>query len=77
MPPRRAMPRTPTPQVVEEDVGVVGIIREVATAVRQMNQMVFREDGSSLLEKFVKLHPCSEGSLTLWDRKGGLRNYLR
>ena len=72
--PRYAVPRTPTPQVVEQDVGVAGFVREVATAVCQMNQVVFREDGSSLLEKFVKLQPCSEGSLTLWDQKGGLRN---
>ena len=57
MPPRRAMPRTLTPRVVEQDVGVAGFIREVATAVRQMNWVVSREDGSSLLEKFLKLRP--------------------
>ena len=72
--PRHAVPRTPTPQVVEEDVGVVGFVREVATAVRQLKWVVFREDGSSLLEKFLKPHLWSEGSLTLRDRKGGLRN---
>ena len=57
MPPRRAVPRTLTPQVVEQDVGVDGFIRKVATAVRQRNQVVSREDRSSLLEKFVKLRP--------------------
>jgi hypothetical protein len=71
--PRRAVPRTLTPQVVEEDVDIAGFVREVATAVRQMIQVVFREDGSSLLKRSVKLHPCSEGSLILWDQKGGLR----
>ena len=57
MPPRRAVSRTSTPRVVEQDVGVAGFIREMATAVRQMNWLVSREDGSSLLEKFVKLRP--------------------
>ena len=57
MPPRRAVPRTPSPPEVEKDMGVAGFIREVATAVRQMNRVVPREDGSSLLEKFLKLRP--------------------
>ena len=36
---------------------MAGFIRDVATVVRQMNREVPREDGSSLLEKFLKLHP--------------------
>ena len=57
MPPRRDVPRTPVPQEVEQEAGVTGFIREVATAVRRMNRASAGEDGSSLLEKFLKLRP--------------------
>jgi hypothetical protein len=57
MPPRQDAPRTLSPQVLQEDVGVAGFIREVATTVRHMNRVVPHKDGSSLLEKFLKLQP--------------------
>ena len=56
MPPKRTMVRAPTPQV-EEEVSAIGSIRGEAAVVRQPNQVAPREDGSSILEKFLKLHP--------------------
>ena len=78
MPPRRAVPRTPSPQVVEKDVGVAGFIREVATAVRLMNQVVSREDGSSLLEKFLKLRPpMFRGKSDTLGREGWIKKLFK
>jgi hypothetical protein len=57
MSPRRAVARTPTPQLKEENVSVTGSIQSEVAAVRQPNRAVPHEDGSSILEKFLKLHP--------------------
>ena len=58
MPPKRAaMARNPPAQSKVEDVSVARFIRGVAMAVHKLNGDAPREDGSSLLEKFLKLHP--------------------
>ena len=56
-PKRGAVERTPPAQSEVEDVSVAGFIRGVATVVHKLNGDAPREDGSALLEKFLKLHP--------------------
>ena len=56
MPPKRVVVRAPTPQVEEEE-SATGSIQGKTAAVRQPNRVAPREDGSFILEKFLKLHP--------------------
>ena len=59
MPPKRVVVGTLNPQEEEVNVSVTGSIRGVVAVEHQRNQAVPREDGSSILEKFLRLHPSS------------------
>ena len=52
-----AVMRTPPAQSEDEDVSVASFIRGVDMAVYKLNGDTPRDDGSALLEKFLKLHP--------------------
>ena len=51
------MMRTPPAQSEDENVSVASFIHGVATMVHRLNGDTPHSDGSSLLKKFLKLHP--------------------
>ena len=74
MPPKCvAVMRTPPAQSEDEDVSVANFIRGVATTVHRLNGDTPCDDGSALLEKFLKLYPpVLRVRQTLWELRVGL-----
>ena len=78
MPPRRAVVRTPTPQLEEVIASGSGSVRGGATAEHQSGVAVPRADGSSTLEQFFRLHPSSfKGEADPWGAESWLKKVTK